>query len=176
MYPFIRFAKEMAINARKPRLAFGATHVSHHICWPWDLDAWMELNNGLTLTLFDLGRIPMVYRMGLIPLMRKNGWGMAVAGASIRYRRRVRMFHRITMKSAVLGWDARFLYLQQSMWRKGEATSSILVRIAITGAEGIVPPAKAATILGWGDSPPPLPAYVEEWITAEAARPWPPHL
>jgi hypothetical protein len=40
---------------------------------------------------------------------------MAVAGNSLRYRRRVRAFHRLEMRSRLLGWDARFLYVEQSM-------------------------------------------------------------
>src|SRR3712207_8112527 len=27
------------------------THESHHVCWPWDLDVFGELNNGRALTL-----------------------------------------------------------------------------------------------------------------------------
>ncbi len=174
MYPFIRFTKEMLLNSRSQKLPVGDVHVSHHICWPWDIDLWMEMNNGLTLTIYDLGRIPMVYRSGLIGVMRKKGWSMAVAGASIRYRRRVRMFNRVTLKSAILGWDSRFLYLQQSMWRKGEATSSILVRLALTSPDGIVPPGQAMTEIGRHEASPPLPEYVHQWIAAEAQRPWPP--
>ena len=33
----------------------------------------MELNNGRTLTLFDLGRIPMARRMGLDKVLAQNG-------------------------------------------------------------------------------------------------------
>ncbi len=176
MYPIIRFAKDMAVSARAEKLLPGAVHVSHHICWPWDIDLWMELNNGRTLTLYDLGRLPMALRSGMVSAVARNGWGMAVAGASIRYRRRVRMFHRVTMQSAILGWDARFFYFQQSMWRKGEATSSILLRMAVTGDTGIVAPAKVANALDWPGDSPKLPDYAIAWINAEALRPWPPEI
>ena len=35
----------------------------------------MELNNGRTLTLYDLGRIPMMLRLGVIRTLRAKGWG-----------------------------------------------------------------------------------------------------
>ena len=54
MYPFLRMVKETWANRNAPPLGLTGTHVSHHICWPWDLDIWMELNNGRTLTLYDL--------------------------------------------------------------------------------------------------------------------------
>ena len=65
MYPVIRMAKEIVKFRNAPALPITGTHVSQHICWPWDIDLWMELNNGRTLTLFDLGRIPLAIRTGL---------------------------------------------------------------------------------------------------------------
>ena len=50
MYPVIRMAKEFWVNRRAPTLTVGEFHVSHHRCWPWDLDLWLELNNGRALT------------------------------------------------------------------------------------------------------------------------------
>jgi len=176
MYPFFRFAKEMALHAKAGTLPLGGVHVSRHMCWPWDIDLWLELNNGRTLTLYDLGRLPMVFRTGMAGALRKNGWGMAVAGASIRYRRRVRMFQRFTIKSAILGWDDRFFYFQQSMWRNGEATSSLLTRMAMTDKSGILAPVNVARLLGWPETSPVLPDYVQRWIEAEATRPWPPSI
>lgn len=55
MYPFVRFAKEALKYRNAPKLGLLETHVSYHRCWPWDLDPWIELNNGRTLTLYDLG-------------------------------------------------------------------------------------------------------------------------
>lgn len=174
MYPFIRMIKELAVHSRAESLPLGGTHVSHHICWPWDLDFWQELNNGRTLTLFDLGRIPLARRTGLIEAMRKQGWGLTVAGVSVRYRKRIRVFDRIEMRSRAIGWDARFLYLEQSMWKKGEATTHGLFRTAVTGPDGIVPPARVAEAMGLDSTSPPLPDWVQHWIAAEHERPWPP--
>lgn len=174
MYPIFRFAKEMAVHARVGTLALGEVHVSHHICWPWDIDLWLELNNGRTLTLYDLGRLPMAYRSGMISALWRNHWGMSVAGASVRYRRRIKAFQRFTMKSVILGWDERFFYFQQSMWRDGQATSSLLTRMAMTDKKGILAPVHAARAIGWPDTSPALPKYVRAWIDAEATRPWPP--
>jgi acyl-CoA thioesterase FadM len=174
MYPIFRFTKEMLLFRKASRLALGEVHVSQHICWPWDVDPWMELNNGRTLTLYDLGRLPMSHRSGLAEAIRKRGWGMAVAGASIRYRKRVRMFQRIRMQSTILGWDKRFLYFQQSMWNRDEATSSILCRMAITDENGLVSPQRVVGDIGWPKTSPLLPIYVTDWIKAEGKRPWPP--
>ncbi|MBN2630283.1 MAG: thioesterase family protein [Rhodobacteraceae bacterium] len=176
MYPYVRMFKELFKFRNAPPLGLFDTHVSHHVCWPWDIDPWMELNNGRTLTLYDLGRIPLGQRMGLHKRLAANGWGLTVAGNTTRYRRRVQMFNRVEMRSRVIGWDARFLYIEQSMWRQGDCTSHILIRSAITSKAGIVPPSDMAQAMGHDPQSPALPDWVQNWIAAEASRPWPPQM
>ena len=84
MYPFLRAIKAMAAASRQPPLGLLDAHVSEHICWPWDLDPWVELNNGRTLTLYDLGRLPLSRRTGVEKVMRAKRWGLTVAGSSVR--------------------------------------------------------------------------------------------
>lgn len=174
MYPFLRMIKEMARARRMPPLGLFDTHVSHHRCWPWDLDPWVELNNGRTLTLFDLGRLPLGHRTGIHRHLTARGWGMTVAGSSVRYRRRVTMFSKLQMHSRCMGWDARFLYTEQSMWRGEDCTSHVLIRSAIVSKAGMVAPAELALAAGVAPESPELPAWVQAWIAADATRPWPP--
>jgi acyl-CoA thioesterase FadM len=176
MYPFVRLAKEFLVHRNAAALPMTGTHVSHHICWPWDLDPWVELNNGRTLTLYDLGRLVLFRRIGVVGMMRQKGWGGTVAGSSVRYRRRVRAFDRIEMRSRILGWDHRFIYVEQAMWKRGECTSHSLLRTAVTDASGIVTPDRVAEALGVSPESPPLPAWVSAWAEADGLRPWPPEI
>lgn len=178
MYPLIRFVSGVLAARRAPRLSPMEAHVSTHRVWPWDLDPWWELNNGRTLTLYDLGRIPMAIRLGIVDTMKRNGWGFTVAGNSVRYRRRIQLFHRFTQVSRTLGWDDRFLYMEQSMWIEGECANQMLLRVAIVGGgrKGLVSPAEFMAALGYQDAPPVLPDWVKAWIAADATRPWPPLL
>ena len=79
MYPFLRLIKEVFKFRKAPQLGFGDVHISHHMCMPWDLDPWVELNNGRTLTLYDLGRIPLAARSGLLNVLKERRWGMTMA-------------------------------------------------------------------------------------------------
>lgn len=175
MYPFLRLAKEALKFRNAPDLPITGTHVSHHICWPWDLDPWVELNNGRTLTLYDLGRIPLVMRTGFIRVLKQHGWGITVAGNTTRYRRRITMFQRFEMRSRCIGWDQRFFYMEQSMWRDGECLNHMLLRSAAIGKRGMIPTAEVAAAMGASDSPA-LPDWVRAWIAADAQRPWPPQM
>jgi acyl-CoA thioesterase FadM len=174
MYPFIRMATEMARARRMPKLGLFDTHVSRVTCWPWDLDPWVELNNGRTLTLYDLGRLPLALRTGFDQALRAKGCGLTVAGSTTRYRRRVTVFARMKMRTRCLGWDRRFLYMEQSMWRGDECMSHALIRSAIVSKAGMVPPAELARTMGMDPESPPLPQWVQAWAEADALRPWPP--
>jgi hypothetical protein len=84
------------------------------------------------------------------------------------------MFSRLETHSRCLGWDQRFLYTEQSMWKGTECTSHVLIRSAIVSKAGIVPPSELAKAAGQPPSSPELPHWVSAWIAAEATRPWPP--
>ena len=180
MYPYFRMMKELIKFRNAPKLGFFDTHVSTHRIWPWDLDPWMELNNGRTLTLYDLGRIPLASRMGFRKVMSEKRWGMTVAGNTLRYRRRVKVFEKVTMKTRLIGWDQRFIYMEQSMWRDGDCTSHMLIRSALVqasqGRSGIVPPSELAKAFGQSEVSPALPEWVLAWSGADAQRPWPPQM
>ena len=175
MYPLPRLLWHMFKHRKDPALPLTGTHVSRHMCMPWDIDLWLELNNGRTLTLFDLGRIPLARRVGLIPVLKRNKWGLVVAGASVRYRRRIRAFEVIEMRSRAVWWDDKFIYIEQTMWKaSGECANHILLRTAVTGADGIVPPERVMAQLERQEARPDAPDWVSAWIAADATRPWPP--
>lgn len=176
MYPLIRFVKEMIKYRKAPRLDLLEPHISSHICWPWDLDPWIELNNGRTLTLYDLGRIPMGMRTGFFEVLRENGWGLTVAGNSVRYRRRIKGFDRFSMVTRFIGWDSRFLYMEQTIWKRGECCNQMLLRSAVTSKQGIVSPDEVVAASGFEVEKPELPGWVQAWIEADAQRPWPPEI
>ncbi len=177
MFPLVRLAKDLWLARRAPPLPILGTHVSHHRCWPQDLDVFLEMNNGRILTILDLGRTVLAKRAGLLGALRRNRWGLTMAGASIRYRRRIRPFVRFRVVSAAIGWDARFVYLDQSIWIGpdfSDCAAQALYRAAITDRNGIVTTERLLADLGHAGDSPPLPNWVRDWVVADARRPWPP--
>jgi acyl-CoA thioesterase FadM len=174
MYPFVRMWWATRAARRMPPIGIFDWHVSHHTCLPWDLDLWAELNNGRTLTLYDLGRIPMGARVGMFDAMRPRRWGIAVAGVSVRFRKRIKMFERVEMRTRVIGWDRRFLYMEQSLWKGADCANHMLIRSAVTSDKGIVDPGELVVAMGLDAVSPALPGWAEAWVAAEEARPWPP--
>ncbi|WP_194097543.1 acyl-CoA thioesterase [Marivivens aquimaris] len=174
MYPFVRLIWQTFKHRNDGPVAFGDVYTTHHYCLPWDLDLWVELNNGRTLTLYDMGRIPLGHASGLTAALRRRKWGLTVAGSCPRYRRRIRMMEKIEMRSRALGWDDKFIYIEQSMWKNGECANHVLIRSAVTSHKGIVPPSEVAKEMGIDPVSPQMPDWVHAWIAAEGQRPWPP--
>lgn len=174
MYPFVRTIAQLVSHRRAPSLPLGGVHVSQHMCWPWDLDAFMEMNHGRILTLLDQGRFVGAIRSGLYAAQKQNGWGMTMAGVCVRYRRRVRMFHRYEVRTRFIGFDEKFLYLDQTMWRNGDCLAQAIYRVAVTDANGIVRSQFVAGALETTVCQHVLPDWVKTWLKAEDMRPWPP--
>ena len=175
MYPFIRLAHQFWLVRKTELKDPKATHVSYHRCWPWDIDMFGELNNGRTLTLYDLGRLPMGAQLGLMKSLKRNRWGLTMAGVTVRYRRRIKTFEKFSMKSRFLGWDDKFVYLEQSMWKlDGECAGHAMYRSAVTDKNGIVSPTVVMEDLGLTEVENTIPDWVKNWIDADATRPWPP--
>ena len=175
MFPFARLAKDMFVARRQPPIGLTDLHVSHHMVWPWDLDGFLELNNGRALTLYDLGRLGMAFRTGLVDVLKRERWGLTMAGSSVRYRRRLHAFERFEMRSRAVCWDDKFTYIEQSMWKhNGECASHVLYRAAVTDRNGIVTPDRVLAAMGQDTESPPMPEWIAAWTKAEAQRPWPP--
>ncbi|MFN3662777.1 acyl-CoA thioesterase [Yoonia sp.] len=174
MYPVIRTMKELIVNRSQPKLHPLAAHVSYHRCWPQDIDVYLEMNNGRILTIMDLGRTGLGIRTGLVAALRRNGWGLTMAGASVRYRKRIRPFTRFRMVSKCIGWDDKFMYLDQSIWIGDNCAVQILYRSAATGKTGIVKPDHLLAEMGMNSPSPALPDWVQGWIDADRGRTWPP--
>ncbi|MFN3614050.1 MAG: acyl-CoA thioesterase [Rubrimonas sp.] len=176
MYPFLRTALVMRRARRRPALPVDGLSELRLTCWPIDVDVYAEMNNGRVLTLYDLGRLDHAVRTGLTGEARRRRWGFAVGGASVRYRRRVRPFDRVTLLTRPLGRDDRWFYMHQAMRVRGEAVSAALLRLAVTTRSGIVPTDAVVASMGAPDWRPALPDWAEAWIEAEDRRPWPPDL
>lgn len=174
MYPFIRLAAIVLRERRKPRLALLDTHVLRMRCMPWDLDTFAEMNNGRILTLFDLGRFGLSMRVGLIDVLRRERWGLVVAGSSIRYRARITGLQTFDIRTRLIGWDDRFFYLEQAMWRGDTCCNHALLRTGVTEKGRLVASTRVADAMNVTDAAPTLPDWADAWADADALRPWPP--
>lgn len=174
MYPFGRLIWQLLVASRQPSLSSWDEHVSYHYCMPWDIDMFGEMNNGRVLTFTDLGRFPLALRGGLIRVILKNKWQLAMAGATVRWQRRILPFRRYMMRSCAIGCDERFVYLHHTIWRNDVCHASVLYRACARKGRTRIPMDQFLTEMGGAEDLPALPKWAEDWRENEDARRWPP--
>ncbi|EAQ64175.1 hypothetical protein MED121_01045 [Marinomonas sp. MED121] len=174
MYPVLRLFKTLFQAKHRSKLSFLEKSTIKFRCHPWDIDMFGEMNNGRALTLFDLGRMDLAIRVNLMPTVRKEKWGLAVAGSSVRYRKRIKLFDKIVMRSQLVAYDDKWFYFEQSMWVGETACSSVLIRGGITSKDGLQSPKNVLKTTGLQHEAPTTPLWVQDWIDSEVHRPWPP--
>lgn len=178
MYPFIRYASTIAHAALQVKkgntLTLKETSEIRFRCRLTDIDNFLEMNNGRVFTLYDLGRMDFAVRTGLGKQLLKQRWGLVVAGSTIQYRKRIRAFEKVTLKTKIVGIDARWMYIEQSMWVKGKPCSSAILRTGVTEGGRVIDTSRVLTALDQSEWELPPTGYVAEWIESDADRPWPP--
>ena len=174
MYPYARFASLVLKERRQAPLGVYDTNVLPMTCWPDDIDGFLEMNNGRILTLYDLGRFGLAMRIGLWKVLQEQGWGLVVAGSTVRYRSRITTFQRYELRTRFLGWDNRFFYLEQAMWRGETCCNHALLRTGVTAKGRLAPVDDVADAMGITEGSRPLPDWAQAWAEADATRPWPP--
>ena len=175
MYPVLRLITASLKAIRQEKLHASDVCENSFICMPWDMDMFFEMNNGRVLTLCDVGRFVMTIRIGLAKILRKNKWGVVVAGSTVQYRKRIRMFDKVTMRTQIETYDDRWVYITQSMWVGGKPASSVLLRTGVTSKGKVIATdqvKEALEIQDWQPEPSP---WVKAWIASESLRPWPPN-
>lgn len=174
MYPFARMASILWKARSASSVSFKDKTTCTFRAHPWDMDMFMEMNNGRHLTLYDLGRFDLAMKCGLWNTLKKQKWGLVVAGSSVRFRKRIFMFQKVTMHTQLIGMDHRWFYIQQSMEVNGEPCSSALFRTGVTQKGKTVLTEEVKKAVGEGDFTLTPPDWTQAWIDADNTRPWPP--
>lgn len=140
-----------------------------------DLDTNFHMNNGRFLTVMDLGRFDLLLRTGLWDVVRSTGGVPILAAAQIRYRQPLNYRQRFTLTTEVVGWDARWVFIEQRfLFRTGEHHGRVAA-IGIVKAsfydpkhKRTVPTAELMKALGETDIAfPPLSPAITSWQQAE---------
>lgn len=179
MYPFLRLGTTIgkSVFSQIKGKSLTATDVSEieFICNINDIDNFLEMNNGRILTLFDLGRTDFAIRAGLGQKLIENRWGLVVAGSSIQYRKRIRLFDKIKIATRICAIDERWFYIEQIMYTKGKPASQALLRTGVTNLKTgkTIPTNQVLDAIGYNDLVMPPDEWVQAWIDADKLRPFP---
>ena len=131
---------------------------------PTDLDVLRHVNNGVYLSMMDVGRLDLMSRAGIADLVRERGWYPVVVAESIQFRRSLTLFQRFEIETRVLGWDDKAFVLEQRFLRGEEEIAIALVRARfLARGGGTVSPDEIVRLVGVSVEQPTLSPDVARW-------------
>ena len=133
--------------------------------WPSDLDIYNHMNNGIFLTIMDLGRFDQGLRTGIWQLWNKLGWYPIVVNSTISYRKSLEPWQKFTLETKVIGWDDIAYYIEQRFVRNGEIYARAIMRGRfLKRSWGILTPQEVMDGSGgWPGEKPVVPEWVKNW-------------
>jgi acyl-CoA thioesterase FadM len=134
---------------------------------PTDLDFLGHMNNGVYLSIADLGRMDLLVRSGVWATFEKLGYYPVVASETITFRKSLQPWQRFVLESRVVGYDAKACYIEQRFVVGGEIFATMFIRgrfLKKSGGVVTIPELSDAVGLDVTDFPPP------EWLAAWGAQ------
>ena len=133
--------------------------------WPTDLDVYNHMNNGVFLTIMDLGRFDQGLRTGIWKIWDKKGWYPIVVNSTISYRKSLEPWQKFTLETKVLGWDEIAYYIEQRFVRDGEIYARAIMRGRfLKRSWGTLTPHEVMEGSGgWPGETPVLPEWIVRW-------------
>ena len=122
---------------------------------PNDLDLQNHMNNGVYLSIMDLGRMDLMVRSGVWRELSARGYYPVVVSSTITYRRSLDPWQSYVLESRIIGIDEVAGYMEQRFVKK---------------SGGIVPVPELLELFGLDPADHPLPDWIEQW-SAHAALP-----
>lgn len=172
MYPWIRLFKVVALNLihHTRRGPLDESVLTFRV-WPGDLDFNLHMNDGRYITLTNFGRVDLLGGLGLTWKMIRRGWAPVVASAHVEYRRELRTFQKFRIRTRVLGWDEKWLYIEHRIERGEKLVSLALLKGGLRDHNGMVPPRVVLETLGHSPQSPPVAASLRTLLADDAALP-----
>lgn len=135
---------------------------------PHDLDAFGHMNNGRYLQIMDVARTEWMLGTGVAASIRSNRWSPLLGGGVVRYRHSLRLLQRYRVRTRLLGWDARWFYLEHSFIdARNRCVAAGVTRAALYSQNGWVHADEVAASVQPGARSPAMPAHIRDWVNLE---------
>jgi len=156
---YFRLLYTLIISLFQSRVSIEEEQVLRFRCWPNDLDMNFHMNNGRYLTLMDLGRLQLIVRLGLLKDVVKHLWMPVLGEAHIRFRRPLKPFQSFELKTRIVSWDEKWVYIEQKFVSKGELIAIGHVKGLLKTKKHSVPTSVILGKIGHTKTPDPIPKF-----------------
>jgi acyl-CoA thioesterase FadM len=162
----------MLRSRRKPRLDFREVGRLRMRVLPNDTDILRHVNNGIYLSLMDLGRMDLMIRSGRWQQMRELGWYPVATNTTMTYRRSLQAWQRYVLETKVIGFDDKSMFVEQRFVSKGEVYAVGVMRGRfLKKSGGTVSVAELGELAGIDPASMPVPEWMTNWAADVALPP-----
>ena len=135
-----------------------------------DIDFNMHINNARYMVFMERARWDHPVQTGTWDLMFKEKLNFIVAGIEMGYIREIRLGKKFEVESRYLGWDEKYLYLEQRFIADGKIHAYGMVKAVFLQKGKMAAPEKVAKILGITNAPDALPEHMALWKRLSSAK------
>ena len=170
-YPYLRLLKAYYDSKSKEPLKIEGESVLRFRAGIFDIDPYMEINNGRYHTLGDIGRFNHGFRTGFYKKSRKHNLIFTLAGATAKYRHRIPFWKKFEMRTKLVFTDDRWVYYKTDFYSEGRLSSSILARTGTVKDRKLITTKEAANYFELDVPNYDLPDWVSLWIKSDSKYP-----
>ncbi len=137
---------------------------THFRVLPNDLDVLMHVNNGVYLTIADLGRTDLLLRSNALSRIRKKGWYAVVAAETIRFKKSLKLWQRFSITTRIIAWTEKAIFLEQTFNRGDTFVARAVIDVRFLSHHGgIVTPEELLDFLDIDAESPAVPDWIQNW-------------
>ena len=138
---------------------------------PTDLDVLGHMNNGVYLSIMDLGRMDLMQRSGSWKALSDAGMYPVAANETISFGKSLQPWQRFVLETRIVGYDERAVFIEQRFVVAGQIFAQGFIRARfLRRSGGTVTIEELAAVTGTDPSEVRLPPFLERWA-ADVAVP-----
>src|SRR6188768_1710455 len=123
-----RTALQWFRSRRRSKLGVHDVAVTPFRVLPTDLDVLGHMNNGVYLSIMDLGRMDLLVRCGAWAQFSRLGYYPVVSSETITFRKSLQPWQRFTVETRMAGYDEKAAIVEQRFVVDGEIYAQGFVR------------------------------------------------
>ncbi len=134
---------------------------------PGDLDIYVHVNNAVYLNMMDTGRAHFIADLDGYRLLNPRGWYPVVAASSVVYKRSLLLGQSAQVRTRIVGWDPRIVYLEQSIYHRDDlVTRAFIAGRFLSKRAGKVDAPDVMELFDGPATSPELPSDMAGWAQA----------
>ena len=134
--------------------------------WITDVDLSI-MNNTAMLAITELGRWDLIVRTGFLKYARTNRLYLPLASISAQFRRPLKRFQKFQLRTKVIYWDDKWIYISHRIVRKEKTIAVALAKTTLKKGKERIPFERVISDLNWEMKPKRRPEMIDGFEKGE---------